>query len=94
MIFYYLIWFQSRYVGYYEKVVREGGIVPSGEPLIISRIILKGMHKVGAGDGSEFTIAIQSKSQSIPFIAHVASRKNCRVCFMFILLSRYFYWIN
>ncbi|KAG0711659.1 Phosphatidylinositol 3,4,5-trisphosphate 3-phosphatase TPTE2 [Chionoecetes opilio] len=37
---------QSRYVGYYERVVQAGRVVPPETPMIISRITLRGMHSV------------------------------------------------
>lgn len=70
---------QSRYVGYYEKVVRAGRELPLETPMIITKITLHGMHSVGAGDGSEFRFSIQSRAHTIPFQAHIALLKNCKV---------------
>lgn len=70
---------QSRYVGYYESVVRAGGKLPPETPMIITRITLHGMHSVGAGDGSEFYFTVQSRCHAIPFQANIATRRNCKV---------------
>lgn len=70
---------QSRYVGYYEQVVRAGRVVPPEKPMIVTRITLKGMHSVGVGDGSELFFTLQSRCHSIPFQAHLGTQKNCKV---------------
>ncbi|XP_042229285.1 phosphatidylinositol 3,4,5-trisphosphate 3-phosphatase TPTE2-like isoform X1 [Homarus americanus] len=70
---------QSRYVGYYEHVVRAGGQLPPETPMVITRITLRGMHSVGAGDGSEFYFTVQSRGHTIPFQANIATQRNCKV---------------
>ncbi|XP_050701341.1 phosphatidylinositol 3,4,5-trisphosphate 3-phosphatase TPTE2-like isoform X1 [Eriocheir sinensis] len=70
---------QSRYVGYYESVVKAEGALPPETPLVITRITLKGMHSVGIGDGSEFYFTLQSRCHSIPFLANLRTQKNCKV---------------
>ncbi|XP_069164321.1 phosphatidylinositol 3,4,5-trisphosphate 3-phosphatase TPTE2 isoform X2 [Procambarus clarkii] len=70
---------QSRYVGYYEHVVRAGGQLPPEIPMVVTRITLHGMHSVGAGDGSEFYFTLQSRCHTIPFQANLATQRNCKV---------------
>lgn len=70
---------QSRYVGYYERVVKAAGALPPETPLIVTRITLRGMHSVGVGDGSEFYFTLQSRCHSIPFMANLRTQKNCKV---------------
>ncbi|KAK4325707.1 hypothetical protein Pmani_003650 [Petrolisthes manimaculis] len=70
---------QSRYVGYYERVVQAGNILPPETPMIVCKITLHGMHSVGEGDGSEFHFTLESRCHTIPFQAHLGHQKNCRV---------------
>lgn len=70
---------QSRYVGYYEKVVVAGRQLPLEIPMIITKITLHGMSTVGAGDGSELRFTLQSRAHTIPFQAHLGMQKNCKV---------------
>ncbi|XP_037795529.1 phosphatidylinositol 3,4,5-trisphosphate 3-phosphatase TPTE2-like [Penaeus monodon] len=70
---------QSRYVGYYEHVVRARGQLPPETPLIVTRITLRGMYTVGNSDGSEFFLTLGSRCHTIPFQANLATQKNCQV---------------
>lgn len=82
---------QSRYVGYYERVVRAGRELPLETPLIVTKITLRGMHSVGAGDGSELFFTLQSRCHTIPFQANLGTRSNCKVsmyCILYPVTSR------
>ncbi|XP_042886279.1 phosphatidylinositol 3,4,5-trisphosphate 3-phosphatase TPTE2-like isoform X2 [Penaeus japonicus] len=70
---------QSRYVGYYEHVVRARGQLPPETPLIVTKITLRGMYTVGNGDGSEFFLTLGSRCHTIPFQANLATHKNCKI---------------
>ncbi|XP_047499160.1 phosphatidylinositol 3,4,5-trisphosphate 3-phosphatase TPTE2-like [Penaeus chinensis] len=70
---------QSRYVGYYEHVVRARGQLPPETPLIVTRITLRGMYTVGNSDGSEFFLTLGSRCHTIPFQANLATQKNCKI---------------
>lgn len=70
---------QSRYVGYYEHVVRARGQLPPETPLIVTKITLRGMYTVGNSDGSEFFLTLGSRCHTIPFQANLGLHKNCKV---------------
>lgn len=70
---------QSRYVGYYEKVVRADRVLPLEVPLVITSITLHGMGSVGCGDGSELSFDLQSRNHALPFHAILKLRRNCQV---------------
>lgn len=70
---------QSRYVGYYERVVQAGRELPPETPMIVTRITLRGMHSVGNGIGSELSFTLESRCHTIPFQAHLGTQKNCKV---------------
>lgn len=70
---------QSRYVGYYEQVVRAGRVLPIEVPLVITSITLHGMNSVGRGDGSELSFDLMSRSHSSVFHAQLKQKRNCKV---------------
>ncbi|XP_076042441.1 phosphatidylinositol 3,4,5-trisphosphate 3-phosphatase TPTE2-like isoform X2 [Oratosquilla oratoria] len=72
---------QSRYVGYYERVVSAGGELPKEIPLIITTISVRGIRHVGAGDGSEFIISVKSRAHTIPFHCSISPNKNCQTSY-------------
>jgi PTEN phosphatase family protein len=70
---------QSRYVGYYEQIKRQGRQLPAQKPLRSREIVITGMMYVGAGDGSDFSVHIdQGRGNTVFSAAFGAAGRNCR----------------
>lgn len=70
---------QSRYVGYYERVVKRGRELPEEVPLVVTGFTLRGIRNIGKGDGSDFSISIKSRFHVIAYEASLSTGKNCKV---------------
>ena len=71
--------FQSRYVAYYECVVKNDRIIPDSPVLAVTGFTIKAISSVGVGNASEFTITIKGRDEELQFEAVVGVNKNCRV---------------
>lgn len=69
---------QSRYVGYYEMILHNGGVLPAPHPLIIKEFNISGMKNVGQGNGDDFWISIDRGRGNQVFSAHIGYRRNCQ----------------
>jgi len=70
---------QSRYVGYYEMMMNNGGQLPSPRPITITKIIISGMMSVGKGNGDDFWFNVDRGRKNQVFSAHIGYRRNCKV---------------
>ena len=70
---------QSRYVGYYEKVVLANRLMPHTPTLRITDFTLTGMTGVGTSTGSELTISVGSRDSMLPYRCSFATAANCMV---------------
>ena len=70
---------QSRYVGYYEMMMQNGGQLPSPRPITITKITITGMMFVGKGNGDDFWFNIDRGRQNQVFSGHIGYRRNCQV---------------
>ena len=61
---------QSRYVGYYEMMMQNGGQLPSPRPITITKITITGMMFVGKGNGDDFWFNIDRGRQNQVFRYH------------------------
>ncbi|KAJ8297558.1 hypothetical protein KUTeg_024089 [Tegillarca granosa] len=70
---------QSRYVGYYEKVLKEfgRGLPPRREKKIVS-VKIEGLTGVGNGDGSDLSMEIRADGLLI-YECHFGTNVNCQV---------------
>lgn len=72
---------QSRYVGYYEKIVKTlDGEAPPVVKLKLKSIRLTGIHTVGNGDGSDLVLDIYLQRTSV-FSCKLGKRDKCEVEF-------------
>ncbi|XP_018006921.1 phosphatidylinositol 3,4,5-trisphosphate 3-phosphatase TPTE2 isoform X1 [Hyalella azteca] len=69
---------QSRYVGYYERVVRNGRQIPPSVVLVLKRFVMHGMKGVGLGTGEEFTITVGSRTSALPYRCSLTSIQHCK----------------
>ncbi|XP_037078025.1 phosphatidylinositol 3,4,5-trisphosphate 3-phosphatase TPTE2-like isoform X2 [Pollicipes pollicipes] len=67
---------QSRYVGYYEWMKNNRHHLPPETPRLLTRIVISGMHTVGRGDGSDFSVVVSSRTGRL-FEANCALGKGC-----------------
>jgi len=70
---------QIRYVHYFQEVHKRGiKIVPS-RPLRITNINITGLRGVGAGNGSDFTVTVQSLQKEVLKCSFKADSKECKI---------------
>ncbi|TRY63667.1 hypothetical protein TCAL_08699 [Tigriopus californicus] len=73
---------QSRYVGYYEVMKNHlGGQVPLSSPLLLKKIVIRGMMYVGEGNGDDFFFKVDQGNGKELYSAHIGFRRNCHVSY-------------
>lgn len=73
---------QSRYVGYYEVMKNHlGGQVPTSSPLLLRKIVIRGMMYVGEGNGDDFFFKVDQGNGKDLYSAHIGFRRNCHVTY-------------
>ncbi|XP_056011438.1 phosphatidylinositol 3,4,5-trisphosphate 3-phosphatase TPTE2-like [Ostrea edulis] len=72
---------QSRYVGYYETIVKNlNGEMPPVVMLKLKTIRITGIHTVGNGDGSDLVLDIYQQRDPV-FSCKLGKQENCKVEF-------------
>jgi len=69
---------QSRYVGYYEMMMNNGGQLPARRPISITQICITGMMYLGQGNGDDFWFNVDQGRSNQVFSAHIGHRRNCK----------------
>jgi len=69
---------QSRYVGYYEMMMNNGGQLPSQRPISITQICITGIMYLGQGNGDDFWFNVDQGRDNQVYSAHIGHRRNCK----------------
>jgi len=69
---------QSRYVGYFEMMMNNGGQLPGTRPLTITQITITGIMYIGQGNGDDFWFNIDQGRSNQVYSAHIGLKRNCK----------------